>query len=73
MSMYDEYCLWAQVAVLLMLGLYWTVWDMFMQVLYLGRASRTKGTLLDFREKCRVTRHSRVFRGLTGSQRTPKF
>ena len=42
-----------------------------MQVLYLGRAPRTKETLPDFREKCRVTRHSRVFRGLTGSQRTP--
>ena len=39
----------------------------FMQVLYLGRAPRTKETLSDFREKCRVTRHSRVFRGLTGS------
>ena len=45
----------------------------FMQVLYLGRAPRTKETLLDFHEKCRVTRHSRVFRGLTGSQRTPGF
>ena len=45
----------------------------FMQVSYLGRAPRTKETLLDFREKCRVTRHSRVFRGLTGSQRTPGF
>ena len=44
-----------------------------MQVLYLGRAPRTKETLPDFREKCRVTRHSRVFRGLTGSQRTPEF
>ena len=53
--------------------LYWTVWDRFMQVLYLGRAPRTKETLPDFREKCRVTRHSRVFRGLTGSQRTPRF
>ena len=42
-----------------------------MQVLYLGRAPRTKETLPDFREKCRVTRQSRVFRGLTGSQRTP--
>ena len=42
-----------------------------MQVLYLGRAPRTKETLPDFREKCRVARHSRVFRGLTGSQRTP--
>ena len=45
----------------------------FMQVLYLGRAPRTKETLPDFREKCRVARHSRVFRGLTGSQRTPGF
>ena len=44
-----------------------------MQVLYLGRAPRTKETLPDFLEKCRVTRHSRVFRGLTGSQRTPGF
>ena len=44
-----------------------------MQVLYLGRAPRTKETLPDFSEKCRVTRHSRVFRGLTGSQRTPGF
>ena len=43
-----------------------------MQVLYLGRAPHTKETLPDFREKCRVTRHSRVFRGLTGSQRTPR-
>ena len=45
----------------------------YMQVLYLGRAPRTKKTLLNFREKCRVTRHSRVFRGLTSSQRTPGF
>ena len=45
----------------------------FIQVLYLGRAPRTKETLPDFREKCRVTRHSRVFRGLMGSQRTPGF
>ena len=44
-----------------------------MQVLYLGRAPRTKETLPNFREKCQVTRHSRVFRGLTGSQRTPWF
>ena len=45
----------------------------FIQVLYLGRAPRTKETLPNFREKCRVTRHSRVFRGLTGSQRTTKI
>ena len=45
----------------------------YIQVLYLGRAPRTKETLPDFREKCRVTRPSRVFRGLTGSQQTPGF
>ena len=45
----------------------------FIQVLYLGRVPHTKETLLDFREKCRVTRHSRIFRGLTGSQRTSGF
>ena len=37
--------------------IYWTVWDRYMQVLYLGRAPRTNETLPDFREKCRVTRH----------------
>ena len=62
-GMYIEYCLWAKVAVLNHKLLYWTVW--------VRRAPRTKETLPDFREKCRVTRHSRVFRGLTGSQRTP--
>ena len=70
-DMYIKYCLWAQVAVLNHKLLYWTVWDRFMQILYLGRAPRTKETLPYFREKCRVTRHSRVFRWLTGSQRTP--
>ena len=45
----------------------------YMHVLYSGRAPRTKETLPDFREKCQVTRHSRVFRGLTGNQRTPGF
>ena len=29
--------LWAQEAVFLMLGLYWTIWDRYMQVLYLDR------------------------------------
>ena len=40
----------------------------YMQVLYLGRAPRKKETLPNFREKCRVTRHSRVFHGFTGSR-----
>ena len=44
-----------------------------MQVLYLGRAPCTKETLPDFLKWCRVTRHPLVFRGLTGSQRTPGF
>ena len=55
------------------IGLFGTGKCRFIQVLYLGRAPRTKETLPDFREKCRVTRHSRVFHGLTGNQRTPGF
>ena len=34
--------------------------------LFLGRASRTKETLPDFRERGRVTRHSRVFPRVDG-------
>ena len=41
-------------------------WDMFCT---LSRAPRTKETLPDFLEWCRVTRHPRIFRGLTGCQR----
>ena len=44
-----------------------------MQVLYLGRAPRTKETLPDFLKWRRVTRPPLVFRGLSGSQRTPGF
>ena len=65
-GMYFEYCLWAQVVVLNHKLLYWTVWSRFMQVLYLGRTSRTKEILPDFRVKCRVTRHSRVFPRVDG-------
>ena len=39
----------------------------------LGRTPREKETLPDFHEWCRVTRHPRVFRGLTGYQRTPRI
>ena len=45
-------------------------WDNFCT---LGRAPCTKETLPDFHEWCRVTRHPRVFCGLTGYQRTPGF
>ena len=44
-----------------------------MEVMYLGRAPHTKETLPDFLKWHRVTRHALVFRGLTGSQRTPGF
>ena len=56
-----------------MLRLYCTVWDRYIQVLYLGRALRTKETLPEFLKWRRVTRHPLVFHGLTGSQRTPGF
>ena len=45
----------------------------FMPVFHLGRAPRTKESLPDFLKWRRVTRHPLVFRGLTGSQRTPGF
>ena len=41
-------------------------WD---RLCTLGRAPLTKETLPDFHEWCRVTRHPRIFRGLTGCQR----
>ena len=75
-GMYVEYSYgpkWPYWIYIAYIGLFWTGICRFIQVLYLGRAPRTKETLPDFREKCRVTRHSRVFRGLTGSQRTPGF
>ena len=65
--------LWAQVAVLDYIGLFGTGKCRFIQVLYLGRAPRTKETLPDFLKWRRVTRPPLVFRGLTGSQRTPGF
>ena len=45
----------------------------FMQVMYLGRALRTKKTLPDCLKWRRVTRYPLVFRELTGNQRTPGF
>ena len=63
----------AQVAIITHINVILMFGTGYMRVLYLGRAPRTDETLPDFGEKCRVTRHSRVFRGLTGSQRTPEF
>ena len=62
--------LWAQEAVFTCVIV---DWDRFMQVMYLGRAPRTKETLPDFLKWLRVSRHPLVFRRLTGSQRTPGF
>ena len=60
--------LWAQVAVLTHVMSHNVDWD---RLGTMGRAPHTRETLPDFRESGRVTRHSRVFRRLTGSQRTP--
>ena len=43
-----ENCLWAQVAVLDYIALFGTGYADFRQVLYLGRAPRTKETLPNF-------------------------
>ena len=51
-GMYIEYCLWAQVAYYSCDWIYWIILHCLghdMQVLYLGRAPRTKETLPDFR------------------------
>ena len=66
--MFMSIVLWAQVAVFTHTMSYDVDWD---KLGTMGRAPRTRETLLDFRESGRVTRHSRVFCRLTGSQRTP--
>ena len=43
-------------------------WD---RLCILGRSPRTKEDLPDFHEWYRVTRHPRIFRGLTGCHRDP--
>ena len=68
--MFMSIVLWAQVAVFThVISNDVDDWDR----LFLGRAPRIRETLLDFRESCRVARHSRVFRRLTGCQRTPRI
>ena len=63
----------AQVAIILLACRPCVVIVDYCDRLYLDRAPRTKETLPYFREWCRVTRHPRVFEGLTGCQRTPLF
>ena len=72
-GMYVEYCYGPKWPYWIYICIYLTVWDRYMQVLFLGRAPRTKETLPDFLKWRRVTRPPLVFRGLTGSQRTPGF
>ena len=63
---------WPFLLILFICGPYVVILNYLGRVLYLGRAPCTKETLPDFREWCRVTRHPRVFRGLTGCQLTPR-
>ena len=58
--------LWAQVAVLLMDCYIGLLGQVIYRLCIPGRAPRMKETLPDFREKCRVTRHSRVFSQVDG-------
>ena len=58
--------LWAQVAVLLMDCYIGLLGQVIYKLCIPGRAPHTKETLPDFREKCRVTRHSRVFPRVDG-------
>ena len=58
--------LWAQVAVLLMDCYIGLLGQVIYRLCTKGRAPRTKETLLDFCERCRVTRHSRAFSRVDG-------
>ena len=58
--------LWVQVAVLLMDCYIGLLGHVIYRLCILDRSPCTKGTLPDFREKCRVTRHSRVFPRVDG-------
>ena len=63
--------MWPFLLILIVYGPGVVVVNCWNRLFTLGRAPRTKETLLDFREWCRVTRHPRVFHRLTGCQRTP--
>ena len=58
--------LWAQVAILLMDCYIGLLGQVIYRLCIPGRAPRAKETLPDFREKCWVTRHSRVFPWVDG-------
>ena len=50
----------------------WSVEKCWDRLCILGRALRTKETLPDFHEWCRVTQYLRIFRELTGCQQDPR-
>ena len=52
-------------------GRFYSCYDVWDRLCIVDRAPYTRETLPDFCKSGRVTRHSRVFRRLTGSQRTP--
>ena len=58
--------LWVQVVILLMDCYIGLLGQVMYRLCIPGRAPRTKETLPDFCEKCRVTRHSRVFPRIDG-------
>ena len=63
----------AQVAIILLAcGPCVVIVNLLGQVCTLGRAPCTKETLPDFHEWCWVTRHPRIFHGLTDCQRIPR-
>ena len=64
---------WKFLLILIVYGPCVVILKLLGQVFTLGRAPRTKEVLPDFHEWCQVTRHPRVFRELTGCQRTPRF
>ena len=57
---------WAQMVVLLMNCYIGLLGQVIYRLCIPGRDPHTKETLPDFREKCRVTRHSRVFPRVDG-------
>ena len=64
----------AQVAIIILAcGPCVVIVNLLGQVCILGRTPLKKETLPDFHEWCRATRHPRIFRRLTGCQRTRRF
>ena len=64
--------LWAQMAVLLMDCYIGLLGQVIYRLCIPGRAPRTKESLPNFREKCRVTRHSQVFQQVDGYSMDPR-